>query len=656
LQSKIKLSKEYKHILSIIIVNYNVEFYLEQCLNSVQKAISKINAEIFVVDNNSIDGSIEMVKNKFPEIKLLENNFNAGFSKANNQAILLSDSKYILLLNPDTVVEENTFEKIISFMDSKPKAGASGIRMVDGKGAFLPESKRGLPTPLTSLYYLFGLSKIFSKSKRFSKYHLGYLNEFKNHEIEILSGAFMFIRSSALEKAGLLDETFFMYGEDIDLSYRIKQEGYTNHYFSESTIIHYKGESTKKSSVNYVLVFYKAMAIFAEKHFSKKQAKSLSTLISIGIYIKASIALFNRLLKKISKPIADFFIIIIGLFCLTFRWEVESILFPMDILIYAIPLYTFVWLSFCWINGVYDKERKLTSYLSGIAWGTMLILVVYALLPKSWQFSRLFIILGGAWCLIYFFLSRLYYQLLINGTFNFSGKEKRFAVVGDENEFNRVLDLLSGIGYNDKNIYHVCSENSKSDKTIGNIEQLDQISHIHKINEIIFCAKNNSAKIIINWMSAIHCEEIEFKIAQPDSSFLIGSNSINSVGDAYILNINSISKKEKQRKKRLLDISLSLLILIFSPLILFLYKRKAKFLINLISILFGTKTFVGYIDSNKKIKTRLPYLKRGVLSIKKNNSKENNYISSKLDLIYARDYKLSNDISIILREWKNLDQ
>ena len=238
--------------LSVIIVNYNVRYFLEQCLKSVTKAIENIDAEVFVVDNNSSDNSMQMVKEKFPNVKCIENKENVGFSKANNQAILQSKGKYVLLLNPDTIVEEDTFEKCIAFMDKTPEAGGLGVKMIDGHGKFLPESKRGLPTPAAAFYKIFGLSTIFPHSKKFSKYHLGYLPEDEINEIEILSGAYMLLRKSVLDEVGLLDETFFMYGEDIDLSYRIIKGGYKNYYFPETKIIHYKGESTKKSSVNYV--------------------------------------------------------------------------------------------------------------------------------------------------------------------------------------------------------------------------------------------------------------------------------------------------------------------------------------------------------------------------------------------------------------------
>ena len=224
--------------LSVVIVNYNVSYFLEQCLLSVQRAMQHVNTEVFVVDNKSSDESVEMVRDKFDWVHVIANEDNVGFSKANNQAIKISKGKYVLLLNPDTVVEEYTFKKMCDFINKTPDAGGLGVKMIDGKGIFLPESKRSLPTPAVSFYKIFGLSSLFPKSEKYGKYHLAYLDKDKTHEIDVLSGAFMLMRKETLDKCGLLDETFFMYGEDIDLSYRIQLVGYKNYYFSDTTIIH----------------------------------------------------------------------------------------------------------------------------------------------------------------------------------------------------------------------------------------------------------------------------------------------------------------------------------------------------------------------------------------------------------------------------------
>ncbi len=300
--------------LSVVIVNYNVKHFIEQCLFSVLKASENIACEVFVVDNNSVDGSVTLIKEKFPQVNLIVNKTNTGFSVANNQALKIAKGEYVLLLNPDTVVQEDTFSKILAFMDEHPDAGGLGVKMLDGQGNFAPESKRGLPTPEVAFYKMFGFSRFFPKSKRFGKYHLSYLSEDELAEIDVMSGAFMLIRKTALDKIGFLDATFFMYGEDIDLSYRIKKAGYKNYYFPDTQIIHYKGESTKRSSLNYVVIFYKAMAIFSNKHFSGSNAFWFNALIHLAIFLKASLALLSRFFKAFTVPMIDFGIITFGLF------------------------------------------------------------------------------------------------------------------------------------------------------------------------------------------------------------------------------------------------------------------------------------------------------------------------------------------------------
>ena len=306
--------------LSIIIVNYNVKYFLEEALLSVAKACQNVKAEVFVVDNNSVDDSVRMVKEKFPEVHLIANKDNPGFSIANNQAIRISKGEYVLLLNPDTVIEEDTLEKCVAFMDARPQAGGLGIKMIDGSGNFLPESKRGFPSPFVAFCKTFGLSRIFPKSKTFNHYHLGYLDDDKNHEVEVLAGAFMMLRKSVLDEIGLLDEIFFMYGEDIDLSYRIVKAGYKNYYFADSTIIHYKGESTKKGSLNYVRTFYNAMILFARKHFKGEKAWLFILMLQAAIYFRASLTIISNFVKRLFLPMLDATVIYVGMYYLKDFW------------------------------------------------------------------------------------------------------------------------------------------------------------------------------------------------------------------------------------------------------------------------------------------------------------------------------------------------
>jgi N-acetylglucosaminyl-diphospho-decaprenol L-rhamnosyltransferase len=308
-------------LLSVIIVNYNVKYFLEQCLYSVEKAIGAIGgeagaelgteagvgsggrlraksgarpaAEIIVVDNQSSDGSIAYLRPRFPRVQFIVNEENIGFSRANNQALKKAGGDYILFLNPDTVLPEDSLAICISFIKATPGAGALGVRMVDGSGCFLKESRRGFPSPWVAFCKLAGLTALFPHSRLLAKYHLGYLPEHKNHPAPILSGAFLFAGREVLDKTGGFDERFFMYAEDIDLSYRIGQAGYTNYYVADTTILHFKGESTRKDA-RYVKIFYKAMSQFRRKHFSGVLPGLFNGGVEAAIWLRAGISAMGR--------------------------------------------------------------------------------------------------------------------------------------------------------------------------------------------------------------------------------------------------------------------------------------------------------------------------------------------------------------------------
>lgn len=284
--------------LSIIIVNYKVRLFAEQCLASLRRATKQLQAEIFVVDNNSDDGSVAYLQPMFPEVSFIDKAHNVGFACANNDALWRCKGEYVLFLNPDTIVAEDALEKSLAYMQAHPRCGGLGIQMLDGAGRFLPESKRGFPSPATSLYKQLGLYKLFPTSQRFARYYMGHLPEHTTAEVDVLAGAYMLVRKSVLDTIGGFDEKFFMYGEDIDLSYRIRQAGFYNAYFAESAIIHFKGESTAKGSLNYVRVFYQAMQLFVQKHFQGSGAFLYRGLLYMGIGMRASISALSRLMRK----------------------------------------------------------------------------------------------------------------------------------------------------------------------------------------------------------------------------------------------------------------------------------------------------------------------------------------------------------------------
>jgi GT2 family glycosyltransferase len=279
-------NEEYSVKVSIVVVNYNVKYFLEQCLLSVQKAVNGMDAEVFVVDNHSEDGSVEYLSPKFPDVVFIANDRNPGFAIANNQAIKQCKGEYVLLLNPDTIIGEESIRTLCFFMDEHPEAGGVGVKMIDGHGVFLPESKRSFPSPWVSFCKLFGLGRLSPKSKVFARYSLLYLSPDKQHKVDVLAGAFMLLRHEALDKTGLLDESFFMYGEDIDLSYRLTLEGYTNYYVPER-ILHYKGESTKRGDSRFIKSFYGAMLIFYKKYYPRS-GRLVSFFIRLAIRLKAS--------------------------------------------------------------------------------------------------------------------------------------------------------------------------------------------------------------------------------------------------------------------------------------------------------------------------------------------------------------------------------
>lgn len=597
-----------------------------------------------------------MVKLKFPQVILIENKVNVGFSKANNQAMKLAKGEYILLLNPDTVVEESTFEKTVDFMDQHDDAGGLGVYMIDGKGNFLPESKRGLPTPWVAFYKIFGLSKLFPNSKKFNRYYLGNLSNKSVNEIEILSGAFMLMRKSALDKVGLLDEAFFMYGEDIDLSWRIINGGYKNYYFPETKIIHYKGESTKKTSVNYVFVFYNAMIIFAKKHFSQKNAKVFTFLIKSAIYFRAGLALFNRFLKQIWVPFIDAAVIIGGLFLTqSIYHSFTGIQWPIQITQFLYPAFTLILLFFGWIAGGYDKPFKPVRLIKGLLIGGLALLSIYALLPKDWQISRALILITCIWALTGMTIVRFALNLLNIKGYKFgTNHRKKLAIIGKEEECERVENILSQTNIKTEFIKRIYpNEEIQKDGYSGNLSQLNEIIHFYKIDEVIFCAQNTSAQSIMHYMSEINNKHLDFKIAQPDSLFIIGSNSVNTSGEMYVLELNSIGSTQNQRFKRLSDVVIASMAILLSPLLLFVQKNPLNYFPNLIQVLLGKLTLVGYfpMPSNRE----LPKIRKGIFFPDNQNiNNASEQTKERLNLVYAKDYTVFNDWKIVLNNLRNL--
>ncbi|MEO6255030.1 MAG: glycosyltransferase [Ferruginibacter sp.] len=584
--------------LSVIIVNYNVKYFLEQCLYSVQKACVGIDAEIIVTDNNSSDGSRPFLEPGFPTVNFIWNTNNVGFAKANNQALAIAKGDHILFLNPDTILPEDSIQNCLQFFNFNKNAGALGIQMVDGSGNFLKESKRAFPSPLTSLYKLTGLTRLFPHSKTFAKYHLGHLSEHENHEVDVLAGAFMMIPKKVLDEIGNFDERFFMYGEDVDLSFRIQKAGYKNYYFAESSIIHFKGESTKRGSLNYVRLFYKAMNLFVKKHYSGSKAGIFIFLIQTAIILRATFSAIGNLLKKIGLPILDAAIILTAFWITKFTWShyiMQEVNYSPNVLLIAFPSFTAIFLFAAYYSGLYDRGYKQSQLIRSNFIAALVLLSVYALLPESVRFSRGILIFG---ILLAFVLMNLVRLLFIKWRYletrNENEEWRQTIVVAGEKDFMTITNLMKKAGMPERVLGRVDNYETASGTALGNIKQLPGLVKKYPVKEIIFCENGLSYKEIINLVRVLP-GGVRNKFHASCSSSIVGSDSSNESGD-YV----SISKKYRigkplnQRNKRLLDVCMALFFILGFPVHSFLQKKPIRFYKNVFSVLFKQKTWIGY--------------------------------------------------------------
>jgi GT2 family glycosyltransferase len=642
--------------LSVIIVNYNVRHFLEQCLYSVQKAIASLQAEVIVVDNNSSDNSINYLQPKFSSVVFLVNNENAGFAKACNQGLKLAKGKYILFLNPDTIVPEDCFQKCLGFFDSHPDAGALGIKMLDGSGHFLKESKRSFPSPMTSLFKLFGLARLFPRSKTFSKYHLGYLDENKNHEVDVLAGAFLMVRKEVLDKVGGFDEIFFMYGEDVDLSYRIQKSGYKNYYFSGSSVIHFKGESTRKGSLNYVKLFYNAMSIFVRKHYGGSKAGIFIFLIHIAIWFRAFMAAVGSFIRRIGLPLIDGGLILLSFWLIKNVWNKlrPGIHYDNELLWISFPAFTIFYLIISYYAGLYDRWYKRSELFNSALIATIVLLAAYSLLPEQYRFSRAIILFGA---LLAFLLISILRWVLVQTHVLTNNKVKtehpNVLIIGSKEEYEKTLRLMKDAGLHERILGRVAiTENDSSG--IGHWKKIDMLSAAVPFREVIFCEGTLSFKNIIKAVQLLP-GQTGIKFHAHHSHSIVGSHSKDSSGE-FVTKENGYKLRypANQRLKRLIDIIVAVAALITFPVHLMIVKKPFSFFANCFAIVFAQKTWIGYATEEKN----LPKLRKGViasngipLSVEQQLPAESLRM---VDYWYAKDYTPLADLRLIKKTYRKL--
>jgi GT2 family glycosyltransferase len=645
--------------ISVVIVSYNVYPFLDNCLRSVLQSLTGIEGEIIVVDNASVDRTPQLVELHFPQIKLIANKENKGFARANNQGIAAAKGEYILLLNPDTLVSENTLSTCVTFMDQHPDAGVVGVKMIDGSGKFLPESKRGLPTLMATFMKMTGLYRLAPHSATWNQYYEGQVGEDETARISVLTGAFMCLRRTTLEKTGWLDEDFFMYGEDIDLSYRITQAGYANYYLPTTSIIHYKGESTKKASLNYLVTFYQAMLIFTQKH---PELRGQQLLIRIAIYLHGFVRLMRQFIKKAWPVVLDAGALYGAYFLISQLWSHyyyhNPQYFTPSFYYFNIPLYAAIVLITLYLNGAYDQPYSRKRSWLGFFTGGLLILVVYAFLPVYVRTSRMVIVLGSLLYAGYIGFSRAYFFPWRTGK-SIQRDHRRAIIVGSLSESDRIKELIN----RSRDQIDVLGTVSPDDNTIpnhseflGNLTLLEDIVRVHDVEEIIFSAQDVPFSVFSGSMTALG-PGYRYMLAASTTMNIVGSMNRDTEGESYGLRITfNLSNPSARRSKRLFDLITSGILLIGFPVILFFIRHPINALRHLFQVFWGSKTWVSYNPADPVMHS-LPHIPPGILYPAYTDGHPNELIRLEhIHYVYARDYHWTTDLSILLTQWKKIGQ
>ncbi len=565
--------------ISVVIVSYNVKEFLQQCILSLKKSLEGINSEVIIVDNDSVDGSPEMVRRNFPEVICIENRENRGFAYACNQGIDKSSGEFILLLNPDTMVREDSISIMINFFRSHADAGAAGCKILNADGTLQLACRRSFPTASIALPKLLGLSRIFPKSRIFGRYNLTYLDPDETTEVDAVSGSFLMFRSAVLNNTEMLDSNFFMYGEDLDFCFRIKQNGWKIYYVPDTKIIHYKGESTKLSSFDSFITFYRAMDIFVRKHFGKSYSLIFGLLVRIGIIFRGFLSLIGRSIKRHAVFMVDSLVLIIALL-LTF------ILHPNPIpsytfIVYMLAFYLILWLGTGYIIGIYDRNElsysralvaSIVSLVASVLFHFVLKGALYSPHLIIWSFISIVILLPG-WRIFILMLQR---RRILSPTSFFSKAllSRRAVIAGSDKEGKRIAKKLQEhiehgfevLGFVDKEFVHGRIEGFPF---LGVIEDLIEIVRINKANEIIFTTDSFSNDEILNIMDDIKSLRVNIKIVPEDLDFILGKSSVEKIEDIPLVAINyNIFHVSNRLSKRMVDIIFSFILTIVSPLVI----------------------------------------------------------------------------------------
>lgn len=594
---------------------------------------------------------------QFPGVKLICNTENKGFGAANNQALAVAQGEYVLFLNPDTLIPEDCIDRCVDFLASHDDDGALGVRMIDGSGRFLKESKRAFPDPMTSFYKLTGLTALRPRSKVFARYYLGHLDEKENHEVDVLAGAFMMLPRKVLNKVKGFDEDFFMYGEDIDLSFRIQKAGFVNYYFAGSTIIHFKGESTRKGSLNYVKMFYKAMSIFVKKHYGSSRAGLFNIFIQGGIFLRGAFSAISQFLRWVGMPVIDLLTILFSFWIVKQAWVIwllPYLAYDNKILLITYPAYALLFLITSYYSGLYDNGYMQSRLNKSVLISTLTLFTIYALIPESDQFSRG--VLLTSVLLAYVMLTGVRAALTSMKIISrkTQSKTERIAIAGTPEQAEEVTDILDHFGLKENILGRIAVGNAH-ENTLSDWQSLPRLLQSGVIDELIYCQGRVTFKEIISSVEGLPAD-VRAGFFACGSSGIIGSWNKNfsgeyrSAGTYYRLQ-NALYR----RVKRLFDFTAAALFLFSFPIHLFIKKEPLRFFQNTIQVLFNKKSFVGYATAEPG----LPDLKPSVLSATGLPRSKNQLPEDALrraDTLYAREYSVFTDLGLVYKGYKYLHE
>ncbi|MFZ1730190.1 MAG: glycosyltransferase [Bacteroidota bacterium] len=654
---------EQRPAISVVIVSYNVRDLLESCLQSLYTALSGISHEVFVVDNRSDDGTVEMVRQRFPQALMIANDDNLGFARGNNLALSRATGETLLLLNPDTLVQEDTVSTMLQFFRENEDVGMAGCKIINPDGSFEPACRRSFPGVWPSFTKLSGLSSLFPRSQLFARYNLTYLSEDESYEVDAISGSFMMLRRAVYDAIGGLDESYFMYGEDLDWCYRTQKAGWKLYYVHNTKIVHYGGESTKRSSIDAHAEFYRAMQVFAKKNLGL--SGFTMGIISIGIRLRLALARSRRVVEASLPLLFDALTTVLAMMAAEFIRFGGFFRFPE----YAYPTVYIVVVLVMWlgltISGAYTREQY-HIVRSGL--GVLLAFLILSSMTfffKDWGFSRMVVVIAGGLNLALIPGRRILGAVLSPGQREHPVTGRRTLLVGLNEQ---TLDVLQRLKRLDEQSYHIVGlidlnrrrigETIVSVPVLGSIQNIGKIIDEGRITDVIIGPDTLPYSEILSMISRTRGKGVHYRIVPRSMEFIVGKTSVDQLSSVPLLDFDyNLMKSSNRVLKRGLDIILSLpAVLLIYPVVSLLFGRRqpgpaASFVLRLPDVLAGRMSLVGYNPDYLAAPPDVYLGKPGLTGLAQLRSIDLMTEEEVLGTViqYVRNYSIFLDIEILIR-------